>query len=49
MMATRYALEFIYKTLKGIMNNDLPFGRKMMILGGDVKQLFPVKESANKN
>ena len=48
-MAPRYALECIGKALKDIMNNNLPFGGKIMILGGDDWQLLPVKESATKS
>ena len=42
-MAPRYALEIVNKTLKHIMNNDLPFGGKIIILGGDFRQLLPIK------
>lgn len=49
LMAPRYALECVDRTLKDIMNNDLPFGGKIMILGGDDRQLLPVKESATRN
>ena len=43
-MAPRYALEVIDRTLKDIMKNNLPFGGKIMILGGDFRQLLPVKK-----
>ena len=42
-MAPRYALEIVNKTLQHIMNNDLPFGGKIMLLGGDFRQLLPIK------
>ncbi|XP_058797002.1 ATP-dependent DNA helicase pif1-like [Phymastichus coffea] len=42
-MAPRYALEILDKTLKNFMNNDLPFGGKTIIVGGDLKQLLPIK------
>lgn len=45
-MAPSYALEIINRTLKDIMKNDLPFGGKIIILGGDDRQLLPVKPSA---
>ncbi|XP_011870653.1 PREDICTED: ATP-dependent DNA helicase PIF7-like, partial [Vollenhovia emeryi] len=42
-MAPRYALEIMDRTLRDIMNNDLPFGGKIIILGGDFRQLLPIK------
>ncbi|KYM93650.1 ATP-dependent DNA helicase PIF1, partial [Cyphomyrmex costatus] len=43
-MAPRYALEIMDRTLRDIMNNDdLPFGGKIVILGGDFRQLLPIK------
>ena len=30
------------RTLKGIMSNDLLFGGKIVILGGDFRQLLPI-------
>ncbi|XP_008212376.1 ATP-dependent DNA helicase PIF1-like [Nasonia vitripennis] len=42
-MAPRYALEIVNRTLKSIMNNDVPFGDKIIILGGDFRQLLPIK------
>ncbi|XP_058789055.1 ATP-dependent DNA helicase PIF1-like [Phymastichus coffea] len=42
-MAPRYALEIISRTLQYIMKNDLPFGGKIMVLGGDFRQLLPIK------
>ncbi|XP_058801538.1 uncharacterized protein LOC131670166 [Phymastichus coffea] len=41
-MAPRYALEIVNRTLQNIMNN-LPFGGKVMVLGGDFRQLLPIK------
>jgi len=48
-MAPRYALEIIDRTLRDIMQNDLYFGGKIMLLGGDFRQLLPVKEKATRN
>ncbi|XP_058810414.1 ATP-dependent DNA helicase pif1-like [Phymastichus coffea] len=48
-MAPRYALEIIDRTLKYIMNNDLPFGGKIMVLGGDFRQLLPIKVNGTRN
>lgn len=42
-MAPRYALEVTERTSRDILNNDLPFGGKLVILGGDFKQLLPIK------
>ena len=39
-MAPRYALEIADKTLRNIMDNDLPFGDKIIILSGDFRQLL---------
>ncbi|XP_071641856.1 uncharacterized protein [Temnothorax longispinosus] len=42
-MAPRYALEIMDRTLRDIMNNDVLFGGKIVILGGDFRQLLPIK------
>ena len=34
-MAPHYALEIMDRTLRDVMNNDLLFGGKIVILGGD--------------
>ncbi|KAL0292299.1 UNVERIFIED_CONTAM: hypothetical protein Scaly_2597300 [Sesamum calycinum] len=41
-MANRYAFEFVDKTFQDIMKNNLSFGGKIMILGGDFRQILPV-------
>ena len=41
-MAPRYALEIRDRTLKDIKSNDLLFGGKIVILGGDFRQLLPI-------
>ena len=41
-MAPRYALEIMDRTLKDIIRNDLLFGGKIVILGGDFRQLLPI-------
>ncbi|XP_058810204.1 ATP-dependent DNA helicase pif1-like [Phymastichus coffea] len=48
-MAPRYALDIATKVLKDIMGNNLPFGGKLMILGGDFKQLLPIKVRGTRN
>ena len=42
-IAPRYALEIVNRTLRDIMDNNLPFGGKNMILEGDFRQLLPIK------
>jgi len=42
-MIPRYALEIIDRMLDDIMNNNLPFGGKIIVLDGDFKQLLPIK------
>ena len=41
-MARRYALKIMDRTLKHIMSKDLVFGGKIVILGGDFRQLLPI-------
>ena len=36
------ALEIVNKTLKHMSSNDKPFENKLMILGGDFRQITPV-------
>ncbi|XP_044591981.1 ATP-dependent DNA helicase pif1-like [Cotesia glomerata] len=48
-MSPRYSLEIIDRTLRHIMNIDVPFGGKMMILGGDFRQLLPVLTHATRS
>ncbi|XP_025262562.1 uncharacterized protein LOC112637334 [Camponotus floridanus] len=47
-MAPRYALEIMDRTLRDIMNNDIPFGGKIVLLGGDFRQLLPIKVHATR-
>ena len=48
-MAPKYALEIVDFTLRTIMNNELPFGGKIIILGGDFRQLLPVQRNSTKD
>ncbi|XP_011313387.1 ATP-dependent DNA helicase PIF1-like [Fopius arisanus] len=48
-MAPRHALELVDRTLRDIMNSTEPFGGKIMILGGDFRQLLPVKKFATRS
>ncbi|XP_074097638.1 uncharacterized protein LOC141526503 [Cotesia typhae] len=47
-MLPRYALEIANRTLQDIMNNDIPFGGKIMIMGGGFRQLLPVQVHATR-
>ena len=47
-MAPRYALEIMDRTLRYLMQSDLPFGGKIVVLGGDFRQLLPIKETATR-
>jgi len=42
-MAPRYALEIIDRTLRHIINNNLLLSGKIIVLGGDFRQLLPIK------
>ena len=48
-MAPRYALEAVDASLRNFMKNDLPFGGKVMILGGDFRQLLPVEKDSTES
>ena len=41
-MAPRYALEIMNRLLQELMQNNLPFGGKIILIGGDFRQLLPV-------
>ncbi|XP_073152119.1 uncharacterized protein [Henckelia pumila] len=41
-MANRYAFEAVSQTFQDIMDNQLPFGGKTIIVGGDFRQVLPV-------
>ncbi|KAK6013623.1 hypothetical protein OSTOST_21058 [Ostertagia ostertagi] len=43
-MAPKVALEAVDVLLKDIMQNDEPFGGKVMVIGGDFRQVLPVVE-----
>ncbi|XP_043481756.1 ATP-dependent DNA helicase PIF1-like [Leptopilina heterotoma] len=48
-MAPRHALQLVDRNLKDIMNSKVPFGGKIMILGGDFRQMLPVKQNATRS
>ena len=45
-MSHRHLLEYLDRSPKGIMNKDLHFGGKLLILGGDFRQIRPVVRRA---
>ncbi|CAK8568002.1 unnamed protein product [Lathyrus sativus] len=47
-MIYRYCVETLDRSLQDIMNNNAPFGGKIMILGGDFRQVLPVIEKGNR-
>uniref|UniRef100_A0A914YXE1 ATP-dependent DNA helicase n=1 Tax=Panagrolaimus superbus TaxID=310955 RepID=A0A914YXE1_9BILA len=48
-MAPRHSLEVIDKKLREIMANEIPFGGKVLVLGGDFRQLPPVVKNGTRN
>jgi len=46
-MANKHSLMCINRLLKDIMGNDVPFGGKIIILGGDFRQVLPVVPHAS--
>uniref|UniRef100_A0A0L8GFQ1 ATP-dependent DNA helicase n=1 Tax=Octopus bimaculoides TaxID=37653 RepID=A0A0L8GFQ1_OCTBM len=47
-MCHRYLFEALNRKLKNVMSNDLIFGSKLTILGGDFRQILPVVRRAQK-
>ena len=41
-MAPREALEAVDRLLRDLMGNEIPFGGKILVLGGDFRQVLPV-------
>jgi hypothetical protein len=48
-MATSHAINAVHRLLCEIMNNDLPFGGKVLLLGGDFRQCLPVVPHASQS
>jgi hypothetical protein len=48
-MVPKHALEIIDRKLKELTNVNLPFGGKIMIIGGDFRQILPVQKRASRN
>ncbi|CAF1955596.1 unnamed protein product, partial [Rotaria magnacalcarata] len=46
-MTPSYALKAVDILLRDIMNISVPFGGKIMVLGGDFRQVLPVVRFAN--
>nr|KYP55257.1 hypothetical protein KK1_001464 [Cajanus cajan] len=47
-MTNRYALEALDRSLKDLLDCNAPFGGKIMILGGDFRQVLPVVPKGTK-
>jgi len=47
-MATHHAVDAVDRLFKDLMDNDLPFGGKVMLLGGDFRQCLPVVKHASR-
>ncbi|XP_026459340.1 ATP-dependent DNA helicase PIF2-like [Papaver somniferum] len=47
-MANRYAFEALDRTLRDFTKVELPFGGKILLLGGDFHQVFPVIEQGTR-
>ena len=48
-MAASYALKAVDILLRDIMNSNLPFVGKIMVLGGNFRQVLPVIRFANRS
>ena len=48
LMAKKYAIEAVDRTLQDIMGNKEPFGGKVVVLGGDFRQVLPVVPRATR-
>ncbi|RZB68704.1 hypothetical protein D0Y65_038465 [Glycine soja] len=48
-MCHKFAFEALDKSLKDIMQNNLPFGGKIMVFGGDFKQILPIVPKGNRS
>ncbi|XP_075507583.1 uncharacterized protein LOC142544418 [Primulina tabacum] len=47
-MANRYAFESVSKSFQDIMENQIAFGGKTMVFGGDFRQVLPVVKRGSK-
>ena len=47
-MTHRHALELVDRLLQDLMDSNLPFGGKVMVLGGDFRQVLPVVKKGSR-
>ncbi|XP_077226375.1 uncharacterized protein LOC143862927 [Tasmannia lanceolata] len=47
-MSKKYAIEALDRTFQDIMDSSLPFGRKVIVFGGDFRQVLPVVPRATR-
>lgn len=47
-MIDKRALEVVDQTLRDLMQNEVPFGGKLIVLGGDFRQVLPVVPGASR-
>jgi hypothetical protein len=48
-MVPNFALELIDRKLKELMENNLHFGGKIVIISGDFRQILPVQKRAGRS
>ena len=48
-MCHRFAFEALDKSLKDIMHNNMPFGGKIVVFGGDFRQILPIVPKGNRS
>ncbi|XP_024630641.1 ATP-dependent DNA helicase PIF1-like [Medicago truncatula] len=48
-MINKYCVEALDRTLQDVMGSNAPFGGKVVIMGGDFRQVLPVIAKANKS
>jgi hypothetical protein len=48
-MVSKHVLELIDRKMQELMENKLPFGGKIMIIGGDFRQILPIKKHGSRN
>ena len=48
-MIPKKALEIVNNTLQDFCSNKIPFGGKLIILGGDFRQILPVVKNSTKH
>ena len=48
-MCHKFTFEALDKSLKDIMHNNLPFGGKVIVFGGDFRQILPIVPRGNRS